>query len=275
MNDVSVATAVVVGVDGSDAALRAALWAVDEAVSREVPIRLVYAIDPAAGPDGDPEDRAHKLATAEIAVRYVYTAVAATEKPVKVEIDIMQDHPTAALIRASASASMVCVGAVGLRHFSDGHLGSTAEALAGQAHCPVAIVRESPRRPSGECGYVVAIIDDTAGSPAVLELAVGEALVRHAPLRVVTVRPRGDAHAADRLDRRLAPWAHGHPDLDIESEVVHGRILDYLTRHAAQTDLVVVGPHESACAELFSANGYAVLRDSRCALLVAHGNRSL
>ena len=96
------------------------------------------------------------------------------------------------------------------------------------------------------------------------------------PLRVVTVRPRGDAHAADRLDRWLAPWKHGHPDLDIESEVAHGRILDYLTRHAAQTDLVVVGPHdESACAELFSANGYAVLRDSRCALLVAHGNRSL
>src|SRR6185295_3035359 len=106
MNDVRVATPVVVGVDGSDAALRAALWAVDEAVSRHVPIRLMYAIDPAAGPDGDPEDRAHKLATAEIAVRYVYTRVEATEKPVKVEIEIVQDHPTAALIRASASASM-------------------------------------------------------------------------------------------------------------------------------------------------------------------------
>ena len=272
MNDVSAAAAIVVGVDGSDAALRAALWAVDEAVSRDVPIRLVYAIDPA---DDDPEDRAHKFATAEIAVRYVYTAVEATEKPVKVEIDIMQDHPTAALIRASASASMVCAGAVGFRHFSDGHLGSTAEALAGRAHCPVAIVRESPR-PSAERGYVVAIIDDTAGSPAVLELAVGEALLRHAHLRVLTVRSRRDAHTADRLERRLAPWKRRHPDLDIESEVVHGRILDYLTRHPAQTHAVVVGPHDvSVCAELFSANGYAVLRDSRSALLIAHGNRSL
>ena len=149
MNDVSIPTAVVIGVDGSDAALRAALWAVDEAVSQDVPIRLMYAIDPA---DGGVEDRAHKLATAEIAVRYVYTAVEATEKPVKVEIEIVQDNPTAALIRASASATMICVGAVGFRHFSDGHLGSTAEALAGRAHCPVAIVRETPGGPSGECG---------------------------------------------------------------------------------------------------------------------------
>ena len=36
---------VVVGIDGSRAALDAALWAVDEAVSRDIPLRLVYAID--------------------------------------------------------------------------------------------------------------------------------------------------------------------------------------------------------------------------------------
>ena len=32
---------VVVGIDGSQAAIQAAEWAVDEAVSREVPLRLV------------------------------------------------------------------------------------------------------------------------------------------------------------------------------------------------------------------------------------------
>ncbi|OBK35969.1 hypothetical protein A5658_07340 [Mycobacterium sp. 1245111.1] len=36
--------AVVVGIDGSQAALRAAEWAVDEAVSREIPLRLVHTI---------------------------------------------------------------------------------------------------------------------------------------------------------------------------------------------------------------------------------------
>jgi hypothetical protein len=33
----------VIGVDGSQAALSAALWAVDEGVDREVPLRLVHA----------------------------------------------------------------------------------------------------------------------------------------------------------------------------------------------------------------------------------------
>ena len=35
---------VVVGVDGSQAALDAALWAADEAVDRSAPLRLVHAI---------------------------------------------------------------------------------------------------------------------------------------------------------------------------------------------------------------------------------------
>jgi nucleotide-binding universal stress UspA family protein len=35
---------VVVGIDGSQAAIQAAEWAVDEAVSREVPLRLVEVI---------------------------------------------------------------------------------------------------------------------------------------------------------------------------------------------------------------------------------------
>ncbi len=37
---------VVVGVDGSKAAINAAQWAVDEAVHRDIPLRLVHVIDP-------------------------------------------------------------------------------------------------------------------------------------------------------------------------------------------------------------------------------------
>ncbi len=35
---------IVVGVDGSDAAINAALWAIDEAISRDVPLRIVHVI---------------------------------------------------------------------------------------------------------------------------------------------------------------------------------------------------------------------------------------
>ena len=35
---------VVVGIDGSQAAVNAAKWAVDEAISRQMPLRLVYVV---------------------------------------------------------------------------------------------------------------------------------------------------------------------------------------------------------------------------------------
>jgi nucleotide-binding universal stress UspA family protein len=75
--------AVVVGIDGSRDAVDAALWAVDEAVSRDISLRLIYAIDPDYNSGGDPQDLARDLATAEVAVRYAYTAVESTDKPVR------------------------------------------------------------------------------------------------------------------------------------------------------------------------------------------------
>ena len=86
--------AVVVGIDGSRSAVDAALWAVDEAVSRDIPLRLVYAIDPDNASGTDPQDAARDLATAEMAVRYAFTAVESTDKPVKIEVEILQDRPT-------------------------------------------------------------------------------------------------------------------------------------------------------------------------------------
>ena len=70
---------ITVGVDGSRGAVRAALLAIDEAVSRDIPLRLVYAIEP--------QDEAHRLAGAELAVRYAANAVEATERRVKVEVE--------------------------------------------------------------------------------------------------------------------------------------------------------------------------------------------
>ena len=58
---------IVVGIDGSKAALRAAYWAVDEAVKRDVPLRLLYAIDADHARETTPVDMARKLATAESA----------------------------------------------------------------------------------------------------------------------------------------------------------------------------------------------------------------
>ena len=71
MNDVAPSSSVVVGIDGSKAALRVALWAVDEAVSRDTPLRLVHVIDAHDHSD-------HALADGYHILHKAWTAVEAT-----------------------------------------------------------------------------------------------------------------------------------------------------------------------------------------------------
>lgn len=123
MNQSHKPPSIVVGIDGSKPAVQAALWAVDEAASRDIPLRLLYAIEP-----DDPGYAAHgaaarKLAAAENAVRYAFTAVEAADRPVKVEVEITQERPVTSLIRASAAAALVCVGAIGVHHFRPERVG--------------------------------------------------------------------------------------------------------------------------------------------------------
>lgn len=280
--DHSPPSAVVVGVDGSKAAIRAALWAVDEAASRDIPLRLVYAIEPGETSETDPEDAARKLATAEISVRYALTAVEAAGKPVKIEVEIVQASPTGALIHASRSAAMIVVGSVGLRHFADGRVGSTAASLAASAHCPVAIIRGRDDTGSSHAGWIVVEVDQSAENAAVMQRGVEEALLRHAPLRMLTAWQSkftdihdghavadGNRQARAQLNRRLARWTRQYPDLDIESVAVHGTVLNYLAGNVKSVQLVVVSARDTGdVGELVGPTGNAVLHDTDCSLLI-------
>ena len=271
---------VVVGIDGSRSAIDAALWAVDEAVSRDIPLRLVYAIDPnTAGTD--PHDGARELARAEVAVRYALTAVESTDKPVKIEVEILQDRPTRALLEASRWAALVCVGSIGLKHSAQGRIGSTAAALASSARCPVAVVRgHDPLR--AEQQWVVAEVDESAASEGVLRLALEEAQLRGAPLRVLTTWQSrftdihdgnavadGNRLARAQLDRRLAQWKKRYPDLDVRAVAVHCSTLNFLTKNADSIQLLVVG-HERAhgITALVGPPGYAALHNCDCSVLI-------
>ena len=59
----------------------------------------------------------------------------------------------------------------------------------------------------------------SAADTAVLELAVSEAALRGAPLRVLNAGRLADRNGvAAQLDRRLTAWRHSHPDVEIESD---------------------------------------------------------
>lgn len=244
--------AVVVGIDGSLAAVEAALWAVDEAVDRDVPLRLLYAIEPPHSGCRDHRSLTHDFATAEAAVRAASMAVDAADRPVKIEVEIVHGRCVDALVAASRSAAMVCVGALGIDGADGGRMGATPPALVARARCPVAVVRR-PRSTPNAKGWVTAIVDGSADVDVVLGQAVDEACRRSAPLRVLMGRRPAfpeiqDANvgaentrtATADLERSLACWQTRHPQLDIKAVTVPGSPLNYVARHARSIDLVVL-----------------------------------
>ncbi len=270
----------VVGIDGSRSALDAALWAVDEAVCRDIPLHLVYAIDPKACVGADTEDRARHLAAAEVALRYAFIVVESTNKPVKIEAEILQGRPTHVLLELSQhAAAMLCLGSVGLGHSRGDPIGSTAAALASAAQCPVAVVRgHDPARN----GWVVAEIGQSPTTDGVLRHAFDEARLRRAALRVVTTWQSlyvdiHDNHAAadrkmlakTRLDRYLAKWERMYPDVEMHAVAVHGNTQDYLSKNGDSIQLLVVGRERAdGIRELVGPPGYAALHHANCSVLI-------
>lgn len=255
------APSIVVGVDGSRAASLAAVWAIDEALGRDLPLHLVSVSETA--------DTGRARQALSDAVR----AVSDDGRGVAVQSTVVTGHPTPALLDASAAAVMICVG-----HRGQDNAGSTVRALVASAHCPVAVVRGT----DGSDGWVVAELDGTPDSAAVLQYAVEEARLRRVPLRVLGTwqsdgRPADDVDlgSAERmihaqLDRRLEQWKHRYPDLDVTPVAVHGSGLGYLTANAASIGLVVIGAR--------NANGVAEvlgLRHAHGAVVVIDPQRLL
>lgn len=245
---------IVVGIDGSRAGERAALWAVDEAVGRELPLRLVAVVE-------DPASRRR----AEAAVASAASAVASDGRPVGVGVEVVAGESVAALLDASRSAAMICLGAVGLSR-AEHRVGSTVSALVASARCPVAVVRGS----APPDGWVVAELDDTPDSAAVLQFGVDEARLRRVPLRVLGTWQSDDRDGPGvdegnrlvraRLDRNIETWRHRYPDLDVEPIAVHGGPMDYLGANAEAIGLVVIGARDVvAVNELLGPAGLAAL----------------
>src|ERR1700730_885066 len=106
----SSASAVIVAVDGSQAGANAVRWAIDEAISRDVPLRIVHV----TGVEEQPADGVHReIENAESALRAATAVVDATGKPVKVETDILWGPVSTVLIDESRTATLLCVGSVG------------------------------------------------------------------------------------------------------------------------------------------------------------------
>lgn len=257
---------VVVGMDGSVEATRAADYGAWEAKRRGVPLRLVFAYQPTPmwGP------------AILITNDYVWDRDWARETLIRAEKEVTGAHPDItvqsavvaggaayALVEESRNASLVVLGTRASGGLV-GHLsGSVAAQVAAHAHTPVVVLRpsEGTDRVDPEAnGRVVVGLDGSAESQAALAFAVEEAVARGVDLDAVyvwsmlEVRDIGPiipdgydlTEEQDKALRLLTEategWSDRYPDLTINRRLVHG--LDPvvgLAREGDGADLIVVG----------------------------------
>ena len=264
--------AVVVGIDGSQAAIHAAEWAVDEAVSQEIPLRLVQVIpeevEPA--PLASVGNVRMELEYGQTALRIASAAVEATGKPVKVETAILQGDPAATLIAESRNAEMICVGSVGIGRFARAFLGSTAAELAEAAHCPVAIIRTPQSQPKPESALIVVAVNDSPDNDDVVEQAIKEAQLRQAPVLAVGVlrKDTGDMPNAE-LNRRVQRWSRRHPGQKIYAGATRTDIADFLAVMDKTIQLAVIGSTDvDQVARLIGPHRHPILGHAECSVLI-------
>ncbi|MFC0506212.1 universal stress protein [Micromonospora costi] len=254
---------VVVGVDGSAAALDAVRVAAREAGYRHRPLRVVHAFS-------SPLTAAAAFGTAPFALplddlrkqaeEFVAEAVAEATKlapDVPVTGAVADGAATPVLIDESHHAALVVLGHRGLGGFAGLLIGSVTVQVSARAECPVLVVRGEARAD----GPVVVGVDGSALSVEAVGFAFEEASRRDAPLVAVhawldpvAVLP-GDVLPmvedlkvlADEEERVLAEsvagWAERYPDVPVRHRLVHGSPAQVLVDEARDAQLVVVGAH--------------------------------
>ena len=252
------AKAVLVGVDGSDSALRAVRWAAAAVRSRATSLRIVHAHEiPAGYPPGFVDW--HALHTALVAQgrRRLAEARATAEQAqpgLEVHTAEVKAGAVPTFVEWSDDAALVVLGTRGLGGFSGLVVGSTAVEVAARARCPVVVVRGEERK-----GPVVVGVDGTPAGEAAIAFAFDEAAAHGTDLVAVHTWTdlllenalAGGAAALDFaplsqqaeevLGERLAGWREKYPDVRVTRYVSRERASRALLRHARDAALVVVG----------------------------------
>ncbi|WP_413759873.1 universal stress protein [Streptomyces sp. MMBL 11-3] len=254
----------VVGVDGSEPALRALDWAADEAALRGLPLRIVYAslweryegAAPAEGLGGSSEQvRADNIV--ETAARRAHRR----EPDLKVSAEVLREESVPALLREGRNAFALVVGGRGRSGIAELLLGSVGLAVAARADCPVVVLRGSRGDRAGtEARHrvVLGVAEQPRNTQAV-RFAFQEAAVHGAVLEAVrawrcpayetTDHPllagepahEHERRATQTLDEALRAAASEHPGVELHRRVVEGTARTALLDASSGAGLLVVG----------------------------------
>lgn len=256
---------VVVGMDGSPEAQRAARYAAREADQRRAPLRLVCAhpgamrgsVPMITSTFGREDDIAHEL------LATTQKTMSAAYPDVTVQSAVITGSAAGVLVDESRHAALVVIGTRATGGLL-GHLaGSIAAQVAAHAHSPVIVLRPTAY-PDDAAVFddrpVVVGIDGSAESEKAMRFAVDEAVARHTDLRAVYVwtvlgvhdigalvadtyvNSEEAAKAARLLTEATSGWSDRYPDLTITHHPLHDTdTLGALVRAGDGAGLIVVG----------------------------------
>jgi len=248
------AKSVVVGINGSQAAVNAAKWAIEEAVSRQLPLRLVYVIPRGGEQTASAPISEWEVERAEMALSQADCAVQRAKKPVEVETAILSGDPGQVLIDESQDTALVCVCTSRRGWASDGLLGPTATALVADAQCPVAIIRTNPDGSPTELGVIAVVLNDDPDNDEVVHQAMEQGRRRHATVR--------------QIDRRLNSWVRRYPDVHVQT-VAAGTGVKSGEKQSNAIELAVVGSAGAdEIAGLATPNCHPIVGYPDCSILV-------
>ncbi|MGH3326432.1 MAG: universal stress protein, partial [Streptomycetales bacterium] len=171
---------IVVGIDGTQAQTVPLAWALDEAASRKLPVRVVHAL--VEGLDaavngvacGDPGGAA---------VRHALGFAREHAPDVALSAALRSGPPIRTLLAEGAEATLLVVGS----HFPGAPAGllsgSTGLELGARAPCPVVVVRGAPR--TTPLRRVVVGVDGSEEAARAVEFAFGEASLHGCGLSAV------------------------------------------------------------------------------------------
>ncbi|GAB3135337.1 universal stress protein [Tsukamurella serpentis] len=235
---------VLVGVDGSERSVRAALWAAREAQARRLPLVLATGADDDAAPATGLNPGFSEAFFEDLHQRSVTgldeaaAAVSAAFPKLRVERVFGWSRPSRLLCFLSRTAVMTVVGSTGARLLSRVLVGSTAMEVVGHAHSPVAVVRGEAG--SGRTrGPVVVGVDGSELSAGALRTAFELAGRYRAEL--VAVHAGADPSHEAVVARSIDVLREEFPEVTVTTVLSTNGPSEALVHQCSDARVVVVG----------------------------------
>jgi nucleotide-binding universal stress UspA family protein len=282
------AGSIVVGIDGSDCAARAASWGADVAAREHRPLVLAHALHVASAwllppvVDVGTLNRAFAAAADDL-IAQTRERLQRDHPGLEVITVCTPDDPRDVLIELSRRAHLVVVGSRGRGRVRSLVLGSVASAVVRHARCPVVVLPARPAQTEGR-GVVVGV-GGTQKSFPTLELAFRAASWRDEPLRIVhcfsdpvvtdgaaLVAPSHSDYADERMlvSELLAGLREKYPDVEVTIDLDRALMDDVLEELTPTAGLVVVGSqeHDALTDFVLGSVATALVERSRCPVAV-------